>query len=168
MLQQKKNEINTLRVKIKIPEFKMVFSSPTTYTDNNTRTSTKAYSIEVKHSDQPQMMQTLKSLLSDNLNTFVPYTMRYKYPEGFKNAIKFQTWQISNNSIIVLQNISESAMYYMDTYIKAINGVKDLLPANDVEYTGRHKMLVEKSHFNQIRNQLITSLSEWYNISCSI
>jgi hypothetical protein len=148
MLQQKKIEINNQRVKIKIPEFRMVFSSPTTYTKKETRTSTKAYSIEVKHSDQTQMMQTLKSLLSDNLNTFVPYSMRYKFPEGFEKAVKYQTWQITNNSIIVLQNINESAMYYMDTYIKAIKGVKDLLPAEStVEYTGRHNILVEKSDY---------------------
>jgi len=109
------------------------------------------------------MMQTLKSLLRDNLSIFVPYTMRYKYPEGFEKAIKYQTRQIINNSTIVLQNINESSMYYMDTYIKAMKGVKDLLPANNVEHSGRYNILVDKDDFAQIRNKLLTSIPEWYN-----
>ena len=163
MLHKRKSEINEARTKIKIPSFKMIFTSPATYSGQNTRISTKAYSIEVRTSEQTQMMQVLKSLLSDNLSTFVPYTMRYKYPESFEKAIKYQTLQITNNRTIVLQNISESAMYYMETHIKAIKGVKDLLPANNVEYTGRHNLLADKNEFNQIRNQLFKSLVEWYD-----
>jgi uncharacterized membrane protein len=163
MMEQKKNAINETRIRIKIPPFKMVFSSPTTYLPSNTRTSTKAYSIEVKQADQTQMMQVLKSIFSDNLSVFVPHSMKYKYPESYEKAIKYQTWQITNNSMIVLQNISESAMYYIETHIKAIKGVKDLLPAKDVEYTGRHNILADKNEFQQIRNQLITSLPVWYD-----
>jgi hypothetical protein len=162
-LQTRKSEINDTRVKIKTPKFKMIFSSPTTYLDQNTRVSTKAYSIEVQQSDQLPMMQVLKSLFSDNLSAFVPYTMRYKFPEGFTKAIKYQTWLITNNRTIVLQNISESAMYYMEAHIKAIKGVKDVLPANDVKHSGRHNILTEKNEFDQVRNQLMKSLPNWYN-----
>ena len=42
------------------------------------------------------MLRILKSLLIDNLGVFVPHTMRYKYPEGYEKAIKFQTWQLTN------------------------------------------------------------------------
>jgi len=162
-MHQKKSEINETRLKIKIPTFKMVFSSPTTYSTNNIRTSTKAYSIEVKHSQQIQMMQVLKSLFSDNLSVFVPYTMRYKYPEGFVKAIKYQTWQITNNSTIVLQNISESAMYYLETHIKATKGIKEVLPAKDVEYTGRYNILAEKNEFIPIRDHLMKFIKVWYD-----
>jgi hypothetical protein len=133
ILQKRKSKINDTRIKIKTPKFKMIFSSPTTYLDQNTRASTKAYSIEVQQSDQLPMMQVVKSLFSDNLSAYVPYTMRYTFPEGFTKAIKYQTWLITNNRTIVLQNISESAMYYtMEAHIKAI---EDVLPANDVKHS---------------------------------
>jgi hypothetical protein len=165
MLQKRKSEINETRTKIKIPTFKMIFSSPAIYLEKNTRTSTKAYSIEVQHSDQIPMMQLLKSLFNDNLSAFVPYTMRYKFPGGFEKAIKYQTWLITNNWTIVLENISESAMYYLEEHIKAIKGIKEVLPSNNVEYTGRYNILTERSEFNTICDQLMKSLLGWYKIN---
>jgi hypothetical protein len=81
------------------------------------------------------MTQLLKTLLRDT-PTFVPYSMRYKYPEGYAKALQYQTHQITSNRTIVLQNISEAAMYYLEDHIKAIEGVKDMLPARDVANTG--------------------------------
>jgi hypothetical protein len=59
----------------------------------------------------------------------------------YAKALQYQTHQITSNRTIVLQNISEAAMYYLEDHIKAIGGVKDMLPARDVASTGRHNIL---------------------------
>ena len=108
------------------------------------------------------MTQILKSLLRDT-PIYVPYTMRYKFPEGYAKALQYQTHQITSNRTIVLQHISESAMYYLDNHIKAIDGVKDMLPAKDVTISGRHNILVDKNEFQMIRSHLLSVIEKWHN-----
>ena len=150
------------RHKVKIPKFKMIFSSPSITTDQQRRVSTKAYAIEVRQEDQIQMIQILKTLLR-NTPTFVPYHMRYKYPEGYAKALQYQTNQITSNRTIVLQYISDAAMYYLKDHIKAIDGVKDMLPAKDVAISGRHNILVDKQEFQTIRSQLMHAIAKWHD-----
>jgi hypothetical protein len=107
------------------------------------------------------MTQVLKTLLRETL-IFVPYSMRYKFPESYSKALQFQTHQIRSNRTIVLQNISESAMYYLEDHIKAIEGVKELLPARDVSTTGRHNILVDKTEFQKIRSHLMIVIEKWH------
>ena len=150
------------RHKVKIPQFKMIFSSPTITTNQQRRVSTKAYAIEVRQEDQLQMIQILKTLLRETA-TFVPYSMRYKYPEGYAKALLYQTHQLTNNRTIVLQHISEAAMYYLEDRIKAITGVKDMLPAKDVTTSGRHNILVDKQEFQKIRSHLMIEIAKWHD-----
>jgi hypothetical protein len=150
------------RQKVKIPNFKMIFSSPSISLNQQRRISTKAYAVEVKQEDQTHMTQILKSLLWDT-PIYVPYTMRYKFPEGYAKALQYQTHQITSNRTIVLQHISESAMYYINNHIKAIEGVKDMLPAKDVTISGRHNILVDKNKFQMIRSHLMSVIEKWYN-----
>jgi hypothetical protein len=84
-------------------------------------------------------------------------------PEGYAKALQYQTHQITSNRTIVLQNISEAAMYYLEDHIKAIEGVKDMLPARDVANTGRHNILVNKKEFQTIRSQLMNSIAKWHD-----
>ena len=152
------------RHKVKIPKFRMIFTSPsiTLKKEQETRRiSTKAYAIEVKQEDQIHMTQILKSLFR-NTATYVPYTMRYKYPEGYAKALQYQTHLITSNRTIVLQHISEPAMYYLDNHIKAIAGVKDMLPAKDVTTSGRHNILVDKNEFQMIRSHLMIVIEKWH------
>jgi hypothetical protein len=149
------------RNKVKIPKFKMIFSSPSTNSNQQRRISTKAYAIEVKQEDQLLMTQVLKTLLRDT-PIFVPYSMRYKFPDGYSKAIQYQTHQLRSNRTIVLQHISESAMYYLEDHIKAIEGIKDLLAAKDVSISGRHNILVDKSGFQTIRSHLMLKIAKWH------
>ena len=164
ILKDKYNATGALsRTKTKIPKFKMIFSSPSINSGpQQRRVSTKAYAIEVKHEDQILMIQVLKTLLRDT-PTFVPYSMRYKYPDGYSKALQFQTHQIRSNRTIVLQHISESAMYYLEDRIKSIEGVKDILPAKDVSLTGRHNILVDKNDFQTVRTLLMIAIAKWHN-----
>ena len=54
-------------------------------------------------------------------------------------------------------------MYYLEDHIKAIEGVKDMLPAKDVNTSGRHNVLVDKNEFQKIRSHLLLALEKWYN-----
>lgn len=109
-LNQKKAEINATHISIKILTFKVVFSSPTTYLlTHNMCISTKHTRLRSSNPNRHRWCKFWRVFPAiANLSVFVPNTMRYKYPEGFEKAIKYQTWQITNNSTLVLQNIPES------------------------------------------------------------
>jgi hypothetical protein len=70
----------------------MLFVSSTAYKEGTT-ISTKAYAVEILSADSAHMLQVLKTLLSDAVTTFVPYSMRGKFPAAYIQAIKFQTTQ---------------------------------------------------------------------------
>ena len=160
ILLKKASDVSNRRLKIRIPAFKMTFATPTTILKDH-RFSTKAYAIEVKRDDQVPMMQTLKSLMQDT-SIFVPFAMRYKYNEGFAQAIKFQTHQLSENMTIVLQNINESSMYYVENHIRSIEGVQDIVAANDNIHSGRFNILVNKAYFTSARSKIQQNLDAWY------
>jgi hypothetical protein len=88
--------------------------------------------------------------------------MRHKYNEGFAQAIKFQTYQMTENMTIVLQNINESSMYYLENHIRSVNGVKDIIASKDVTYSGRFNVLVKKSEFSSARTTIQQNLTRWY------
>ena len=100
-----------LAKKVKIPMFQMSFVSPTAEKDRNT-ISTKAYAIKVLVSEiSVHMLHVLKTLLSDVVTSFVPYSMRSKYPAVYIQAIKYQTQSKNATRVVVLQNISEAMMF---------------------------------------------------------
>ena len=162
---RKRAEVTTANPKrIKIPQFRMVFSSVRADTQTGQKVATKAYSVEVRNADTILMMQTLKSYLKDT-PVFVPYTMRRKFPEGFAKAIRYQTQQLTSSMTIVLENISDAMMFYLKPHFQNIKGVKDIIPALDVAITGKHKVLVEKDEFNRIRAAITKSLPVWCDVN---
>jgi hypothetical protein len=149
------------RTKIRIPQFRMVFSSPKIRNDSNQTISTKAYAIEVKFKDSIPMLQTLKSLLSTTPSVFVPFSMRNKFPEGFTKAIKYQTQQLTSNMVIVLQYLHPDMMFHIDEFIKSINGVIDIMPDKSVLTTGKYRVQVTQSTYKTARESLIHYLPGW-------
>jgi hypothetical protein len=154
---------NTKR--IKIPQFRMVFSSIRAETKTGQKVSTKAYSIEVCNSDSLLMMQTLKSYLKETPELFVPYNMRRKFPDGFAKAIRYQTHKLASSMTIVLENISDAMMFYLKPHLQNITGVKDILPATDVVVTGKQRMLVDKVEFTRIRTTVTKHLPAWCDVT---
>ena len=117
---RKRAEVTTANPKrIKIPQFRMVFSSVRADTQTGQKVATKAYSVEVCNADIILMMQTLKSYLKDT-PVFVPYTMRRKFPDGFAKAIRYQTQQLTSSMTVVLENISDDMMFYLKPHIQNI------------------------------------------------
>jgi hypothetical protein len=158
LLKEKIKQLNT-RTKMKIPHFRMIFSSPKIRSENQT-TTTKAYAIEVKHEDTTNMLQILKSLLRDT-PTFVPFTMRNKFPEGFKKAIKYQTQRITSHRTIVLQYLHPDMMFHIEELIKTINGVIDVMPDKRVLINGKYRILVAQDKFKTARDEAQLHLAEW-------
>ncbi len=68
------------------------------------------------------MLHLLKTLLNDTITTFVPYSMRSKFPAAYVQAIKYQTSNMNATRVVVLQNISEAMMFYLGPYLNAIPG----------------------------------------------
>jgi hypothetical protein len=123
-----------LAKKVKIPMFQMSFVSPTAEKDGDT-ISTKAYAIEILSEASVHMLHVLKTLLSDVVTSFVPYSMRSKYPAAYIQAIKFQTQSMNATRVVVLQNISEAMMFYLGPHICALPGTIDLLASPQVDET---------------------------------
>lgn len=159
LLKEKIKQMST-RTKTKIPHFRMTFSSPKMRIENNHTVSTKAYAIEVKHEDITKMLLVLKSLLQDT-NTFVPFTLRSKFPEGFKMAIKYQTQMLTSHRTIVLQYMHPDMMFHIDEIIKSINGVINIMPDKHVLSNGKHRILVSKEKFNSAQEEVQRYLPGW-------
>jgi hypothetical protein len=148
-----------LAKKIKIPKFRLVFTSPQVRHPTHT-VSTKAYAIEVLSEDSVMMLQVLKSLVGTTPE-FVPYTLRRKYPDGYEKAIRYQTKLLTSTMVIILQNISEDMMFYLHDRIIKIAGVHEIQPSPKPRDLGRYSVLVDKDLFKVVRNTLSSSLETW-------
>jgi hypothetical protein len=87
--------------------------------------------------------------------------MKSKFPNGYVNAIRFQTQNMTETRVVVLQNISEAMMFYLQPHICAIPGIRDLVASPHVDENGRHTLLEEKASFKSIRNILTQNLAGW-------
>jgi hypothetical protein len=150
-----------LAKKIKIPKFRLVFTSPQVRHPTHT-VSTKAYAIEVLSEDSVMMLQVLKSLVGTTPE-FVPYTLCRKYPDGYEKAIRYQTKLLTSTMVIILQNISEDMMFYLQDRIIKIAGVHEIQPSPKPRDLGRYSVLVDKDLFKVVRNTLSSSLETWIN-----
>ena len=147
--------------KAKIPQFRMVFSSPQVRHATHT-VSTKAYAVEVLQENSPQMLQVMQTLFRDT-PIFVPYTLRRKYPDGYEKAIRYQTHLLQGTMVVILQHISSDIMFYLQENIMTVPGVRALLESPKGSETGQYSVLVEKAQFSQIRATLKNALPNWVN-----
>ena len=159
LLKDKIKKLET-RTKIKIPLFRMVFASPKIKNEKHQTISTKAYAIEVKYEETQTMLQTLKSLLRDT-PIFVPFSMRHKFPEGYTKAIKYQTQLLTSTMVIVLQYIHPDMMFHIDEFIKAIDGVVDIMPDRNAVHNGKYRVQVNQEKFKKARAALQEYLPGW-------
>ena len=141
----------------KMPKFKLVFGSPK-ITIKNKAVRTKAYAIESQRSTSGELIKLLKDAYKTT-GSFVAYQMRQRSPDALHKLIRAQTQFIANNRVILLNNIGESALFYLEQHITAIPGVQGLLPTRN---SGQYKVSVQQKDFNSVRQHLVKNLSEWY------
>ena len=162
---QKLNEMIAVRSalqshrKIKIPQFRMAFSSPKVTHASHT-VSTKAYAIEVMQDDAVPMLDVLNTLFNGT-PTFVAYNLRRKFPEGYEKAIRYQTHLLQNTMVVILQNISSDMMFYLQAHIMAVSGVREILASPKGSDIGRYSLLVDKDQFDSVRTTIKYYLAEW-------
>jgi hypothetical protein len=133
----------------KMPKFKLVFGSPK-ITINNKAVRTKAYAIEGQRATSGELISLLKEAYKTT-GSFVTYQMRQRAPEALHKLIRAQTKFIANNRVILLNNIGESAIFYLEQHILAIPGVQGLLPTRN---HGQYKISVQEQDFNRVRQHL--------------
>jgi hypothetical protein len=162
---QKFNEMISVRSalkstrELKIPQFRMVFSSPKVRHASHT-VSTKAYAIEVMQDTAAPMLDVLQTLFRET-PTFVAYNLRRKFPDGYEKAIRYQTHLLQNTMVVILQNISSDMMFYLQAHIMAAPGVREILASPKGSDIGRYSLLVDKDKFEPVRTAVKTSLGEW-------
>ena len=146
--------------KAKIPKFVMALKSHRI--EYNGRTSTtQAYALEVPSHNVSQLIPLIKEVTKDT-KEFVTFKMRRHNPEAFQGAIRYQNHLMSNQHVIVINNIGKEAMYYLTDRIRVISGVIDVIPAKRVEKTGRYYALTNKEKVTQARDKLIKKFDQWY------
>ena len=141
----------------KMPKFKLVFGSPK-ITIKNKAVRTKAYAIESQRSTSGELIKLLKEAYKTT-GSFVAYQMRQRSPDALHKLIRAQTQFIANNRVILLNNIGEGALFYLEQHITAIPGVQGLLPTRN---SGQYKVSVQQKDFNRVRQYLVKNLAEWY------
>lgn len=101
------------------------------------------------------MLQVSKLLVSTTPE-FAPYTLRRKYPEGYKKAIRYRTKLLTSTMVIILQNISEDMMFYLHDRIIQIAGVHEILPSPKFSDLGRYSVLVDKDSSFKVERQILS------------
>ena len=150
-----------------IPPIRMIYSSPSIrHSDKDYRT--KAYSIETERKNVPAVLKLLKSAyqITDTTTSqdhrFLIAKLRYSHPESYVNAIKMQTQLLTNTYVIPLLYVTPEALFYMEDQIRKIRGVIDLVPTRRSTVTGRYNILVQKRHFEEVQDFLVTQIDILY------
>ncbi|KAI2495318.1 hypothetical protein MHU86_19217 [Fragilaria crotonensis] len=146
--------------KTKLPKFYLAFCTPTIkYKGKDFRT--KAYAIETEKSTSMEMLKILKLVYRESTD-FTSFQLRNKHPEAYVRILLQQTKMISNNHVIILNNVSNDAMYYLSDRILSVEGVRDVIAVPNTDYLGKHKVLVNKEDFQRVRKTLQASINTWY------
>jgi hypothetical protein len=87
--------------------------------------------------------------------------MRHKFPEGYTKAIKYQMQLLTSSMVIVLQYMHPDMMFHVDEFIKAIDGVIDIMPDKTAVTTGKYRVQVTQEKFKKARDFLIECLPGW-------
>ena len=146
--------------RMKVPKFKFILSSPRASHQGRTVT-TKAYALDVPTHLTHTMIKILKDTTSDT-KEFASYRLRRRHPEAFQGAICYQNHVLSNQHMVVINNVGMDAMFYLSKRIKAIGGFQDAVPSRNVTINRRYNILVEKSSFANVRKELLKNFSSWY------
>jgi hypothetical protein len=146
--------------KTKLPKFHLAYCTPK-ITFKGKELRTKAYAIETEKCTSTDMMKILKSVYRISTE-FTSFQMRAKHPEAFARIIRRQTDTISNNHVIILNNMSEDTMYYLSDRILSVEGVLDVIRVKNSEHLGKYKILVHKDEFQKVRKTLLASLHSWF------
>ncbi|KAI2506420.1 hypothetical protein MHU86_8046 [Fragilaria crotonensis] len=109
------------------------------------------------------MLRILKQAYRNN-SAFVPFQMRTRHPEAYVRFILQQTKSMSDHHVIITNNFSTDVMYYLVDYIKAIDGVIDVVASTSVVTNGKYKIMVNRDNFHRVRKEIMSNLSEWYNV----
>ena len=142
----------------KLPKFKLVFGSPKITALNNRTVRTKAYAIECPRAISKDLIDMLKDAYKTT-GSFIAYNMRQRNPDALYKLIRAQNQFIANNRVILLNNIGESAIFYLEQHITSIPGVQGLLPTR---HQGQYKVSVHEKDFTRIRKHLQENLRSWY------
>ena len=146
--------------KTKIPKFQIAFCTPQTMI-HNAQIRTKAYAIETEKSTSMEMLKILKHTYRTTTE-FIPFQMRSKHPEAYARILLQQSKIITDQHVIILQNISPDTMYYLSDRIGSIDGVLDIKEATYRKDLGKYRILVHKDDFQSARKSLQFGLQQWY------
>jgi hypothetical protein len=146
--------------KTKIPKFKIAFCTPQT-TIHNAQIRTKAYAIETEKTTSMEMLKILKHTYRTTTE-FIPFQMRAKHPEAYARILLQQSKTITDQHVIILQNISPDTMYYLSDRIGSVDGVIDIKEATYRKDLGKYRILVHKDDFQSARKSLQFGLQQWY------
>jgi hypothetical protein len=157
-------QVITANKKAKLPQFKMVFSSPSVKSPHDGRQfRTKAYTIEVNRQDGPSALRILKDTFRETCQ-FVPMKMKYVNPPAFAKAIQQQQTKYLNEVYVVpMMGMTDDALLYISDPIKAASGVIDIVPTKNYNFTGRYNILVKKSKFKETKAWLNQNFQIIYN-----
>ena len=154
------NAFKTATPAVRIPKFVVAFCTPQV-TIGTSVVRTKAYAIETEKSKAVDMQRVLKEACKKT-NEFIPFHLRSKHPEAFSRHIQQHSRILSQNHTIVLNYIGNQSILYLDSWIRAVPGVIDIVPSQSVETDGKFRVQVKKEDFHKVRSKLSKNLIKWY------
>jgi hypothetical protein len=142
------------------PKFELIQVKQKAYW-NDQMATTKSYSVQVRESDAEKLAKMISKAMEKTPGNFIPYKLRRVDPEAFFLAIKQHNFRMLNQHNIVVKNLNLRTLFYLETHIRALPGVQDVVEARNNEWTGRVNVLVDQKFFRATREELAHKLEEW-------
>ena len=145
-----------------MPRYRIVFTSPKTWDDKEkVWVITKAYAFEFESKHIKEGMKLLRSTFSTG-DTLLSPRMKYDNPVAFANALRSQNKYMAETFVISLVNLLPETVKALSPWLYSTHGVKDVVPAFNVDETGHFFVVLDKQHFTEAKDKLIQEFDHEY------
>jgi hypothetical protein len=144
-----------------IPIFKVVMSSPS-HTQDDNRLWTKSCDVQVERKHAKAMIRLIKQAYTVSKD-FIFYRMRHEVPATFKAAIKAQNQFLNQARVVPIEGIPRDMMWAMESELKALIGVKEVLPHWKTSSEGQWNLLTLAKAFSGVIRCLDSNLELLYD-----
>ena len=93
-------------------------------------------------------------------DTLLSPRMKYDNPVAFANALRSNNKYMAEIYVITLVNMLPDTVKALSCWINGTSGVKDIVPAFNVDETGRYFVIVEKDQFADAKSTLINEFDK--------
>lgn len=143
-----------------LPTFQLL---PQRITNNNKTATTRAYSVQCLKTEAKHLIHLLTHGEFRSRPMFIPFRYKTTQPDIFTKSIQRQNEVYHKTWVIKLEGITDQAMEFIQSDIKQLNGIHDIVPTKRINLKGEWKILVENTKCAFVHKHLTARWTEIVN-----